>query len=130
MNEAVSVLWLTFDGEEARYASLKPGEKYTQQTYDQHVWLIRGADDRKIMKYAAKGSPSDCVIKGGDDEGSGASDKCKCIEFNKVPANCGQTYDYKGKQTPWCYVSSKCAGYDGISTVDDKTPWKRCKSKS
>jgi hypothetical protein len=27
-------------------------------------------------------------------------------------------------------VSQQCAGYDGISTVDDKTPWKRCKTGS
>jgi hypothetical protein len=94
MNEQVNVLWITFDGSEARYATLKAGEKYTQQTYDQHVWLIRGADDRKIMKYAAKESASDCIIKGGEDEGG---DKCACIEFNKTPANCGQTYNYKGK---------------------------------
>jgi hypothetical protein len=27
-------------------------------------------------------------------------------------------------------VSQQCAGHDGISTVDDKTPWKRCKTSS
>jgi hypothetical protein len=72
MNEEVKVFWITFDGEEAKYATLKPSEKYTQQTYDQHVWLIRGADERKIMKYAAKDSASDCLIKGVEEsEGDG-----------------------------------------------------------
>ena len=81
MNEAVNVIWITFDGEEAKYASLKPGEKYTQQTYDQHVWLVRGADNRKVMKYAAKSSASDCIIKGAsEDEGSGDNEPYKLIQ--------------------------------------------------
>jgi hypothetical protein len=149
MNEQVSVLWVTFDGEEARYATLKAGEKYTQQTYDQHVWLIRGADDRKIMKFAAKETASDCIIKGGDDEGSGApktvkkgcyadggpneaSCACRAVPANQFtdgtkeewPGVC-RTSSGSGGGTPWCYVVESCAKPDGISKVGGG-PWKYC----
>jgi hypothetical protein len=50
--------------------------------------------------------------------------KCNCIEFNGVQANCGQNY----YGDPWCYVGKDCNKYYGISTVDEKTPWKKCPS--
>jgi hypothetical protein len=59
-----------------------------------------------------------------------AEGDCDCINFADTPPNCGQSYNYKGKQTPWCYTSTKCKGADGISTIDDTTPWKRCDSPS
>jgi len=66
MNEKVKVFWLDFNGKEVLYNTLRPGSNYTQQTYIDHVWLIRGADDRKIMKWSAlEGAIVDvCIIEG------------------------------------------------------------------
>jgi hypothetical protein len=76
-------------------------------------------NDKTFLETAVQNTAS--VMGGGD---------CDCINFADTPANCGQNYNYKGKSTPWCYTSTKCKGADGISTIDDTTPWKRCESPS
>jgi hypothetical protein len=72
-------------------------------------------NDKTFLETAVQNT----VMAGGD---------CDCINFADTPPNCGQNYNYKGKSTPWCYTSTKCKGADGISTIDDTTPWKRCDS--
>ena len=43
---------------------LYSGRDFTENTSDQHVWLIRSEDDgRKIMKHVANSSTSECIIK-------------------------------------------------------------------
>jgi hypothetical protein len=60
-------------------------------------------------------------------QGSG----CQCISFAKKPANCGQTHNWRGRQTPWCYVRRGCRQYvGGISKIDRRTPWGNCDSKA
>jgi hypothetical protein len=60
-------------------------------------------------------------------QGSG----CQCISFAKKPANCGQTHNWRGRQTPWCYVRRGCRQYvGGISKVDRRTPWGNCDSRA
>jgi hypothetical protein len=59
--------------------------------------------------------------------------KCDCVEYNGIPANCGQNYNHKGEATPWCYVSENCPKFYAISRENNKTPWDFCpssKSKS
>jgi hypothetical protein len=56
-----------------------------------------------------------------------SKNRCECIAFNDYPADCGQNFKYEGISTPWCYVRQDCNHIDGISTVDKKTPWKRCR---
>ena len=48
-------------------------------------------NDKAFVETAVENTASAEVaawLKGGD---------CDCIEFAKTPANCGQTYNYKGK---------------------------------
>eukprot|EP00457_Paulinella_chromatophora_P001545 gb/GEZN01001547.1/.p1 GENE.gb/GEZN01001547.1/~~gb/GEZN01001547.1/.p1 ORF type:complete len:842 (+),score=172.04 gb/GEZN01001547.1/:176-2527(+) len=37
----VDVLWVDYGGEEVHYSTLKPGQKYRQQTYVEHPWVCR-----------------------------------------------------------------------------------------
>lgn len=39
-NSAVSLIWVTFDGNRKSYMSIGPGETFMQPTYTNHVWLI------------------------------------------------------------------------------------------
>ncbi len=40
----VDILWLNFDGEEVYYNTLKPGERYEQQSYYSHPWVVYRAE--------------------------------------------------------------------------------------
>ncbi|GAA2552189.1 hypothetical protein GCM10010435_23070 [Winogradskya consettensis] len=41
----VSISWLDTDGKRVEYATLKPGDTYTQQTYVGHFWVAARTDD-------------------------------------------------------------------------------------
>ena len=41
LNIGVTVNWLDYTGKEVYYATLLPGQAYTQQTFDTHPWVIR-----------------------------------------------------------------------------------------
>lgn len=48
--QEVIVEWIDFAGAAKRYATLAPGEQYTQQTYVGHVWRV--LEDRRVLGYA------------------------------------------------------------------------------
>ncbi|MGZ2410676.1 von Hippel-Lindau disease tumor suppressor protein [Sphingomonas sp. F9_3S_D5_B_2] len=63
----ITVLWVSFDGGERRYAQLGEGEEMIQPTYVAHRWLIRDALDGRpltafISTEAAARSPGNPQI--------------------------------------------------------------------
>mmetsp|Transcript_18498 Transcript_18498/g.55787 ORF Transcript_18498/g.55787 Transcript_18498/m.55787 type:complete len:109 (+) Transcript_18498:45-371(+) len=46
---AIDVLWVTWEGEEARYAVLQPDTAYNQPTYSTHVWRLRDYHSRALL---------------------------------------------------------------------------------
>ncbi|HVK25997.1 MAG TPA: hypothetical protein VM677_31960 [Actinokineospora sp.] len=49
----VDILWLDFEGDLTRYTSLAPDGEYLQPTYVGHIWIVRDADGRERMRFAA-----------------------------------------------------------------------------
>ena len=47
MDEPVSVYWIDYEGNEQKYKTLSPREKYTQNTYVTHPWIVRKASDNE-----------------------------------------------------------------------------------
>ncbi|KAJ3404891.1 hypothetical protein CcCBS67573_g03491 [Chytriomyces confervae] len=45
LDHTITIYWSSFEGAEVRYATLLPGEGYTQETYVGHIWIARKGDD-------------------------------------------------------------------------------------
>lgn len=41
MNVPVAVFWINFDGEQEKFRTLEPGERYTQSTFVTHPWIVK-----------------------------------------------------------------------------------------
>lgn len=48
-NITIDISWLSPSGVESNYRSLRPGETYTQDTYMNHVWIIRDNSTRREL---------------------------------------------------------------------------------
>ncbi|MEZ5535325.1 MAG: hypothetical protein R3F02_06835 [Thiolinea sp.] len=46
---SVEVFWVDFEGNEHRYATLKPGADYTQATGARHVWRVRELYSKRVV---------------------------------------------------------------------------------
>lgn len=56
------LLWIDFDGNRKHYATLAPGVRQTQQTYEGHVWVIEDQNGNCGMIFTA-GAPAEIVVK-------------------------------------------------------------------
>lgn len=59
----VIVSWLDYDGKQTPYATVQPGETYTQDTYAGHAWLTTRADGSVIALYRPTDQPGRAVIR-------------------------------------------------------------------
>ena len=62
INIAVTVNWLDYQGKEVYYATLQPGQAYTQQTYESHPWVVRETAHNAPVKIVVA-TPEQTVIK-------------------------------------------------------------------
>lgn len=45
----LALSWIDFDGHEQLYASIRPGRFWDQPTFVGHEWVLRDADDRRVV---------------------------------------------------------------------------------
>lgn len=62
LNVSVTVNWLDYKGKEVNYATLLPGQAYTQPTYDTHPWVIRESTHNAPVKIVVA-TPESTVVK-------------------------------------------------------------------
>jgi len=53
-NSRVSTFWINYQGVETHYATIKPRDSYTQQTYTGHEWVIRTEDNSEIARHVGE----------------------------------------------------------------------------
>jgi von Hippel-Lindau disease tumor supressor len=47
----LKIYWLNYEGQRVFYRSLNPGERYIQQTYLTHPWLITDVNDNALYVF-------------------------------------------------------------------------------
>lgn len=62
LNISVTINWLDYQGKEVNYATLQPGQAYTQQTYDTHPWVVRESMHNAPVKIIVA-TPEQTVVK-------------------------------------------------------------------
>ena len=70
LGETVKLFWVDSGGARVPYASIRPGEKYTQHTFVGHVWLVTSASTNTIAVFEAEDMPGVAVIDGRQPDGS------------------------------------------------------------
>ena len=61
-NEIRDIYWVDFTGQREWYGTLRPGERYTQQTYAGHVWMIQDRDGHCLSLYEAITAPGKVTL--------------------------------------------------------------------
>ncbi|MEM0969715.1 MAG: hypothetical protein AAF191_01370 [Verrucomicrobiota bacterium] len=59
----VSVYWIDWKGDKKLYRTLKPGSRYTQSTYRDHVWVIEDEGGRAINLYSSNRKSASAAIR-------------------------------------------------------------------
>ena len=49
MSERVAVYWIDYEGNEIHYRDLEPGQRYSQDTYATHPWVVRTIDGHRLV---------------------------------------------------------------------------------
>lgn len=61
--EPVTVMWVNYEQKRVWYANLAPGQRYDQQTYAGHAWVVTRSDGTAIAVYEATAQASRAVIR-------------------------------------------------------------------
>ena len=61
---AVDVAWIDREGDLAKYATLKPGDRHRQHTFNGHLWVIKDAEGAEYGRYVAHAGFGVVVING------------------------------------------------------------------
>ena len=69
LGEIVKLFWIDSGGARVPYASIRPGEKYTQHTFVGHVWLVTSASTNNIAVFEAEDMPGVAIIDGRQPDG-------------------------------------------------------------
>jgi dipeptidyl-peptidase-4 len=62
LKEPVNLSWNGFDGKRKRYATIDPGQRYEQNTYAGHVWIVTTVGGRLVAVFESGDSGGDAVI--------------------------------------------------------------------
>lgn len=60
----VSCFWINTEGGRQKYATLKPGEKFAQNTFAGHVWLVETPSGDALGVYEARDGGGEAIIDG------------------------------------------------------------------
>ena len=61
-SEPVDVFWMDTEGHRQHYATVAAGSSWDSNTYDGHVWMVTGKDDRTLGVYEARTEASTAVV--------------------------------------------------------------------
>ena len=61
--QPVAVFWINFEGVRVFYATLQPGESYTQQTFVGHPWVAATPDGHALMAFWPGSTPSTALVR-------------------------------------------------------------------
>ncbi len=56
-NQITEINWLDYDGNEAHYVTLRPGDVLVQSTFDTHPWCIRDSTNAIVLAVTATEQP-------------------------------------------------------------------------
>lgn len=62
--QRVEIFWMSTDSRKQSYATLEPGGRHEQHTYEGHVWLATDSDEKPVGIYEATEMPGVAVIDG------------------------------------------------------------------
>ncbi|MFF5260323.1 hypothetical protein ACFY4C_15365 [Actinomadura viridis] len=62
-NDAVNIYWLDWAGGRVFYRRLMSGDRYIQQTYVTHPWVVCNVDDEPLRIFQPIDSPARAVIR-------------------------------------------------------------------
>ncbi len=65
LDETITLAWFSFECEEITYQTIEPGATAVQSTYENHEWIIRGADGTVLEQFAASPGRAEIVISQG-----------------------------------------------------------------
>jgi dipeptidyl-peptidase 4 len=60
--DPVDVFWMDTEGHRQHYATVAAGSSWDSNTYDGHVWLVTGKDDRTLGVFEARAEASTAVV--------------------------------------------------------------------
>ena len=104
---AVDLFWIDYDGGEERYATLEPGDRHVQSTFETHPWRVRQQlSGDEIALYIADAATSQvCPLTLRSQHSEVATE----IEFvNLSPLTVGLFWlDYQGKEVPYGQIPSR-----------------------
>ena len=61
--EPIKVFWMDYNGNAVFYKMMKPSEKYTQNTFMTHPWLITDSNNKKLDIYYPENKKRTIIIE-------------------------------------------------------------------
>ena len=52
--ESVEIFWLSSVGAKVSYGKIKPGQKYSQHTFEHHIWIVQDSMGKLLSAYKAQ----------------------------------------------------------------------------
>ena len=69
LTETVRLFWIDPSGGRVAYGTLRAGEKHTQHTFANHVWLVTGMNTNTIAVFEAEETTAPAIIDGRQPDG-------------------------------------------------------------
>ncbi|KDO22461.1 hypothetical protein SPRG_12742 [Saprolegnia parasitica CBS 223.65] len=97
----VDIAWVDYDGNETIYNRIEPGQKYTQDTYAQHVWLLATPTHGPLAYYTAAPDATFCTAITSGSAGA----PIKLVFVNNTPRIIGIAWvDEAGQEIEYAQV--------------------------